>query len=240
MSTKIDIHPAQTAILRELLFHPTARFNELLKKTDLTSDHFNFHIKKLVELGLVSKTARGEYRLTPRGKEYANKLDTDTNTIERQPKVAVIFAIERDGKFVFQQRRKNPFYGFWGMPTGKVRWGEAIAETAAREAAEETGLTAEFDVVGLYHERVELAERPGEFSEDKLLFICRSHEWSGELIKDFEGGHNEWRRIDDILKNEKTYANDEAIYKIIAEYERGGAVKNWLIEDLTKYHEDEF
>ena len=53
-----------------------------------------------------------------------------------------------EGKFLAQQRLKQPFYGFWGRPTGKVGWGETILETAARELMEETGLTADLRVAG--------------------------------------------------------------------------------------------
>src|SRR5215203_34220 len=112
MALEVQIHNAQTSILRELLFHPLAGFTDLQKPTGLNSDHFNFHIKRLVELELVEKAGRGRYRLTQRGKEYANKLDTDNNTIERQPKSAVMLAVTKaiNGKevFLFQERLKHP------------------------------------------------------------------------------------------------------------------------------------
>ncbi|MCB9823209.1 hypothetical protein H6800_02955, partial [Candidatus Nomurabacteria bacterium] len=51
-------------------------------------------------------------------------MDTDDNTIERQPKSAVILAIEREVKgvkqYLFQERLKNPYFGFWGLPSGKM------------------------------------------------------------------------------------------------------------------------
>src|SRR5690349_5941121 len=96
MSHEVNIHPVQSSILRELLFHPQAGYAKLQAPTQLSSDHFSFHIARLVEIGLVEKVTRGQYRLTPRGKEYANRLDTDNNTVERQPKSAVILAIERE------------------------------------------------------------------------------------------------------------------------------------------------
>ena len=154
MSHEVKIHDAQTSILRELLFHPKANFAKLQKGTGLSSDHFNFHIQKLVELKLVEKVSRGSYALTPRGKEHANKLDTDNNTIERQPKVAVILAVERKNskgqkEYLFQERLKHPYFGFWGFATGKIRWGETIVQTAERELMEETGLTADHRIAGV-------------------------------------------------------------------------------------------
>lgn len=127
MSTEIKIHAAQTSILRELLFRPQAGYAELQKPTGLSSDHFNFHMSRLVELGLVQKLGRGTYKLTQSGKEYANKLDTDSNTIERQPKVSVALVVERqhngNTEYLCQQRLKNPYYGHWGRLGGKIRWG---------------------------------------------------------------------------------------------------------------------
>ncbi len=126
MSLEVKVHDAQMVILRELLFHPSVSFAKLQKITGMSSDHFNFHLQKLVELKLVEKVSRGTYSLSPRGKEYANKLDTDSNTVERQPKTAVILAVERlkkDGtkEYLFQERLKQPYFGFWGFATGKVR-----------------------------------------------------------------------------------------------------------------------
>ena len=138
MAFEAKIHDAQTSILRELLFQPEAGYAQLQKPTKLSSDHFNFHIARLVEIGYVEKVRRGQYRLTPRGKEYANKLDTDRNTIELHPKSGVILAIQKGDKFLFQERLKHPYYGFYGFPSGKIRWGETILQTAAPELKKET------------------------------------------------------------------------------------------------------
>ncbi len=108
MSLEARIHSAQTVILRELLFHPSVKFAGLQKMTGMESDHFAFHLQKLVDLGLVEKMSRGVYTLTQKGKEYANKLDTDNNTIERQPKIFTSFDIEIDmvtNNEVFVDRR---------------------------------------------------------------------------------------------------------------------------------------
>lgn len=208
MGLEVNIHAAQTSILRELLFHPQAGYTKLQKPTGLSSDHFNFHISRLTELGLVEKVNRGMYALTPKGKEYANRLDTDNNTIERQPKTAVILALtrEKDGKteYLFQERLKNPYYGFWGLPSGKIRWGETVLETALRESLEETGLSADFEARGVYHEHVRQLES-SEIIEDKIFFVCLGRNPKGTLISDFEGGHNEWMTYEEAYKKPKKF-----------------------------------
>ena len=110
MSYEADAHEAQMKILRQLLLSPSANFATLQKSTDLTSDHFNFHLKKLVDVGYVEKRDDGHYVLSRAGKEYANRMDTDDNVIEKQPKISVGLIIENsEGKFLAQQRRKQPY-----------------------------------------------------------------------------------------------------------------------------------
>lgn len=210
MSHEIKIHEAQTSILRELLFHPAAGFAELQKPTGLSSDHFTFHINRLLELGLVERLSKGQYHLTPKGKEYANRLDTDNNTVERQPKVAVLLNIERTvgdrREIVFQERLKQPYYGYWGLPSGKIRWGETIMECAARELLEETGLEADFEIKGVYHEHA-VAEANGEYLEDKVFFVMRGTNPRGELVERFEGGRNAWLTRDEAKAAGKTFGS---------------------------------
>ena len=236
MSLEVKIHDAQTKILRELLFHPDAGYSVLQKPTGLTSDHFNFHIARLVELGLVEKIVRGTYRLTSRGKEYANRLDTDNNTIERQPKSAVIIGLTREHdnqvEYLFQERRKNPYYGFWGLPSGKIRWGETIVEAAAREALEETGMHADFAVKSVYHEQV-IEQESRLVIEDKIFFIVHGENVHGKLITDFEGGHNEWRTLEDILNEDKKYATVAQEVELLS-------AKDWLFEQTITYSKQEF
>jgi 8-oxo-dGTP pyrophosphatase MutT (NUDIX family) len=210
MSLELELHGAQASILRELLFVQEAGFAQLQKPTGLTSDHFNFHIARLIVTGLVEKVSRGHYRLTPRGKEFANKLDTNERKIERQPKVAVILAVRREvggeRQFLLQERLKNPYYGYWGFPSGKVRWGESIVETAARELREETGLTAHIELKGQYHEHTYLQET-GELLEDKLFHVVLCTQAQGQLVEQFEGGRNVWLDLATATKLQKKYTS---------------------------------
>jgi ADP-ribose pyrophosphatase YjhB (NUDIX family) len=210
MSHEVKIHDAQTLILRDLLFKPSAGFAELQKSTGLESDHFKFHIKKVVELGYVEKMPGGDYCLTKAGKEHANKLDTDTNTIERQPKVSILICGWRtrndsdEIEYLVTERLKNPYYGFLARVGGKQRWGETVIEGAARELMEEAGLEADFEYVGIYH-KMDYLKETGELLEDKIFVCVTAQNFRGELTKTYEGGANHWMTIDEIKQHGKWF-----------------------------------
>lgn len=207
MSYESNPHQTQIIILRHLLFVPQATFAELQKDGDLTSDHFTFHIKKLVESGYVEKIDAA-YTLTPAGKEYANRMDTDENEIEKQPKISVVLVVEqhKNGRreFLAQQRLKQPYYGFWGRLGGKVRWGESFEEAAKRELKEETNLDADFMYRMIFHKR-DYKKSTGELLEDKVFVIMYADKYTGDLMIDFEGGHNEWVTQEEFIAKEKTF-----------------------------------
>lgn len=220
-----DAHITQMRILRALLMSIDRSFADLSRASGLTSDHANFHIKKLIEVGYVEHVPKkyGSYRLTRAGKRYANGMDTDAFEIERQPKLTVDLAIEQpDGKFLVQERQKQPFYGYYGFPTGKIRWGEAMMEAGARELYEETGLTATLRIVGIYH-KLDYDEN-GVLLEDKYMCLIHGTDPQGTLLEQTESHRNMWlsseeynkldKRIGDIdetiaqLRNESTFVRE--------------------------------
>ena len=227
---KPEIHPIQARILRTMLFREKSRFADL-NTLKLPTDHFNFHLKQLLVLGLGEKSPDNRYCLTAKGKEFANRLDTDKIVLERQAKVAVVVCTTRKQaktrQYLVQQRLKQPSYGFYGFVTGKIKWGETVSETAAREFFEETGLKAKLSLAGIEHKMD--YPKQGEILEDKFFFIFRAENPKGRLTENFEGGRNVWltRReilklpdiFDDVLKiigmvNQKNLVFSEAKYKV--------------------------
>lgn len=235
MSYEASAHEVQMEILRHLLLAPSAGFAELQKQTDLTSDHFNFHIKKLAEVGYIEKILDDKYTLTRMGKEYANRMDTDDNVIEKQPKLSVALIIENDkGEFLAQQRLKQPYYGFWGRPTGKIRWGETMLEAAARELHEETGLVADLAVAGFYH-KMDYDKTTGDLLEDKVFVLIYGINARGELIVDGEGHHNEWLTDDELEKCGTVFQSVPKITQIA----KNNTAKNFM-EHKYEYEKDEY
>jgi hypothetical protein len=80
---KTDIHPIQSEILCKLLFSKDSGFAELNTKK-VPSDQFSFHLKQLTDWKYIEKNSLGRYLLTTKGKEFANRFDTENKEVERQ------------------------------------------------------------------------------------------------------------------------------------------------------------
>lgn len=212
---ELQIHYIQISILRELLFKPGARFRDL-KKVDVTNDHFSFHVNRLVELRLVKKE-NGKYFLTTEGKEFANRMDTDSLKLERQGKldVAIHAVRSENGKteYLVHRRLKEPFYGWYGSHSGKVRWGETPLECAQREFLEETGLSGDFTLKGIVH--YHHFHKDGRLLEDKYFWVFRVDDVTGELKEKVPEGANIWMTEKEFRKLKNTFSTFDEMVEVI-------------------------
>jgi ADP-ribose pyrophosphatase YjhB (NUDIX family) len=93
------------------------------------------------------------------------------------------------------RRAKEPFVGLWGLPGGKIEYGEHLDVAVEREVFEEAGIRAGFDDYrGLVSERV--------YEDDKLtahylMHVCRLRPDTGELRSSGEG-EVRWFPVDDL------------------------------------------
>ena len=180
-------HPIQISILLQLMYSNGLRFSDMKEKR-MEGSQFTFHIDKLISDGLVAKIDT-TYQLTEKGKGIAGKLDLGDTVIAEQAKVSVLLVCIRDSnqerEFLLYTRHKSPFYGFQGFPTGKVKKHEDINTAAVRELFEETSLTGIATIIAVRHYRVNSGENIP--LEDKIYFVCKIVNPSGELLSGPEG-----------------------------------------------------
>ncbi|HWA52362.1 MAG TPA: NUDIX domain-containing protein [Patescibacteria group bacterium] len=212
---ELKIHEFQGAILRTLLFNPKARFRDL-NKVDITNDHFTFHLKQLIKEGLVAKNGI-YYSLTDSGKEFANRMDTDSLKLERQGKLGIaIHAIRiknNQKEYLIHKRLKEPFYGFYGSQSGKIRWGEMPIDTAKREFFEETGLKGTFKLKAIVH--YHNFHKDGKLLEDKYFWVFEVINTKGLLKEKIEEGENIWMTEKEYRKLKNTFATFEEMQEVL-------------------------
>ena len=227
---ELELHEFQASILRELLFKPHARFRDL-KKVDVENDHFTFHINRLVKEGLIIKES-GTYVLSQKGKEFANRLDTDSLTLEKQAKLTVaLHAVRKKGgktEYLVHQRLKEPFYGWYGCQSGKIRWGETPLETAKREFLEETGLTGDFELKGITH--VIHTHRDGRLLEDKYFWSYLITNLKGELLEEVEEGRNIWMTEKEYREKENVFATFDEAAEVLDSDKFVYVERNWVVD----------
>ena len=98
------------------------------------------------------------------------------------PKLTVDVVIPSERGVVLIRRGNEPFEGRWALPGGFVEVGETVEEAAAREAAEETGLTVEVArLVGVYSD----PDRDPRGHNVSVAFLVRV--LSGDLVAATDG-----------------------------------------------------
>jgi 8-oxo-dGTP diphosphatase len=95
-------------------------------------------------------------------------MASDSRLYPSRPFLAVSVAIWRDGKALLVRRARPPLASIWSFPGGVVETGETLAEAAAREVREETGLEAE--IVGPI-DRAEVIRRDAEGKVERHYVI---------------------------------------------------------------------
>ncbi|MBD3363422.1 NUDIX domain-containing protein [Candidatus Dojkabacteria bacterium] len=226
-----NLHYIQMLILKELLFKPFSRFSDL-NISGISSDHFAYHIKSLVELKLVVKET-DLYKLTPKGKEFANTMDTERLKVEKQAKVGVLVIVEKyennERYLLIQERLKEPYFGYKGFISGKIRFGETVLEAAQRELAEESGLEAELQHCYIIHELV--YSKKGKLLEDKFFHVIKGVNPAGKLTS-FDEGTNTWVLEDEFYNLEKKFYDEDYLLKMLDEDQKEFVSRKYVVEEF--------
>jgi 8-oxo-dGTP diphosphatase len=214
MQTELKIHKYQKEILTKLHIVLSHRFNELLID-GVASEHMNYHLKKLIDLGLVKKF-EDNYSLTDKGKDYTNSLDDETKIVEKQPKTSiVIYGVRKNEntgeiEFLLNRRLEHPYFGKVGRMGGKVRFGEKITDAAKRELLEETGLTAKSFTLERIYRKMRQREN-GEFVQDVVFYIFFVKDFFGTLIEKTPTQENFWASKKELENKDKYDTYDDLV-----------------------------
>lgn len=222
----------QDYIISKLKNADTLRYRDL-RPVETPNDLFNYHLKALVSKGVVDKKSDG-YSLSHKGHEYVADVYHTSDQANRLFKINVITIVSRMAdrglEILTQERHSQPSFGLVGVMGGTILKGEALTEGASRKLEQETGLVAEFRLVGF--ERRRLYKNNKLFS-DVLFPICYADTYDGELIETTDFGWNYWEKIDQAIVNDtRPFDTIPAIPKVLR------VVKDGSINNLPLFYDE--
>ena len=121
----------------------------------------------------------------------------------------------RDNKILLLRRNKPPFKGLWGMPGGKLEFGEYIEDTIKREIFEETGLNIKLKRILAVLSEIFFNTTTKEDYWHAILFLCEVTIDDVSKVKNSSEGNLEWFDLDDLSKTEIIPSDYEMIRQIV-------------------------
>ncbi len=183
----------RSQILRKLIHKPGLSFNKIWEK-EIPSNQLAYHLKVLQEDNYV-ENKDGNYYLTHQGKKFSAYIDGISGKESKKPLICVVVVLVDQNKVLMQQRKKEPFYNYWGFAGGKIEFDQYILETAKQELEEEAGLKADLSLKGILCMKT---YNNGQQSYNHHIFIVRGDNPRGKLIIKNREGINKWIEIDKI------------------------------------------
>lgn len=197
-------HHIQRSIVYRLALLDSARFSDL-KPDELDSKLFTYHLKKVVQAGLVSKNPEGLYELTPEGRRLGvHVFEKQIDQLDRA--TSVLFLVIRrksDGAWLLYRRKTHPLINRAGFMHAAPNISEVITKTATKSVKDKTGLLCDFTVLGSGYFRVFDGDDLESFTHFTLL-VCEDA--NGDLAQNDDYAEYWWEaqpdfKADDMLPN---------------------------------------
>ena len=190
-------HHIQKNIVYTLAFAERLRFGEL-KPDTLENKAFDYHLKKVIMAGYVTKNSDGTYSLTNEGKRVGKgALKKQSRLIDRAYST-LLLAVQRpeDNAWLLVRRKSQPLIGLTGLMNAQPRADQHITQTAAQICREQTGLTGQFVVHGHGYFRI---LRAGELESFIHFTLLKCTDIQGELHQNSELAEYYWDTDPDFL-----------------------------------------
>jgi ADP-ribose pyrophosphatase YjhB (NUDIX family) len=192
-------HQIQRNILLKLIHTPKATFTELLGN-ERDSNKFAYHLGVLEKNSIILKKD-GKYTLSQEGKKLSSFIEGDTGSKAAFPTFNHVLIVKDGNKILAQKRLKEPFYGYWGLISGKINFGFNIEECAKRDIEEETGLKAgQARFFGVNQSKT---FEDGNLLHHHIMFYVELSGISGKLKRTTHKGENQWMTVEEFKSKER-------------------------------------
>jgi len=191
-------HKTQRDIILKLIHNPQASFSDLCDEPE--TNRFAYHLSTLENKGLIKKTD-GKYSLSNAGQQLSSFIEGDTGNKAAFPTFTHVLIVQDGDKILAQRRLKEPFYGYWGLISGKINFGWNVEECALRDITEECGLKAKkSELIGINQAKT---FQDGKLHHHHIMFYVRLSGISGNIQKQTHKGHNAWMTIKEFKQKER-------------------------------------
>lgn len=144
-------------------------------------------------------------------------------TYYAKPALGAAALIEEGGRILLVQRAHEPYRGWWMLPAGFVEYGEDAAETAVREALEETGLRVAIEGFrGIFF-------GGGDPRGAAHLAVFDARKLAGTLAASDDAAEVRWFRPADIPLEIAFEAHREAVSRWLASQDGGETQPRWML-----------
>lgn len=128
-------------ILSLFTYNKKLKFNEIEKDIGERSNKLAYHVKGLVNSGIISKT-NDDYSLSQDSETLIPYLSDKKEVIP-----VILVHIGTKNKAFLYERDKRPFKGFLSLPGGRLIVGESISESVRRIMKEKHNIDAKLSKV---------------------------------------------------------------------------------------------
>jgi ADP-ribose pyrophosphatase YjhB (NUDIX family) len=124
-------------------------------------------------------------------------MTSDSRRYPDRPLLGVSVAVWRSERVLLVKRGRPPLLGKWSLPGGLVEAGETLAEAAARELGEETGVTAD-DFTAIDRAEIIVKDDDGRVDRHYVLIVFGATYRSGEAVAADDAADVRWVDASDV------------------------------------------
>jgi ADP-ribose pyrophosphatase YjhB (NUDIX family) len=203
---KKDNERIRNDIIFKLVYYPGSTFSELWDRR-MESNKFAYHLKKLKEEKMVFKK-NNRYYLTKKAKKCVDWISNKGEKIVYPPVCYLYLITNKNNQILVFQKLKEPFYGYHGLPAGRMRFGYKIIESAEEKIKREANLEVELRLIGVYNIRTfDSIKQPYH----QMMFLLRGENPKGNLVTNITQGKLMWLDLNKI-SNLKLFPQNERFF----------------------------
>jgi hypothetical protein len=192
-------HHIQKSIVYKLAFSEALRFSEL-KPDTLDNKLFNYHLKLVINAGLVKKDDNGLYSLTAEGRRVGvGVLDKQFATLDRAHSVLFLIIRNKDKAWLLFKRKTVPLLGEVGFMHVNPNAQVDVFTIAKNELLAKTDLSATFHYLGNGYFKI---FKDNEIESYTHFTVLVAEDANGELRQNNDKGEYFWQADIDSTKYE--------------------------------------